>query len=144
MILWLIVNATKGSGDFWRFEYSYSLKVCSHTRLGWAWFSTHPLKLNSDWFWTVSGVGLDSRHRESTPASIRFDLRYPESASFGLVLPRFCFDCVLLLKLGKSGIVNPRSDMNCRSLVKMSVVWRFMLMCWRSTSLARTCSWMKW
>ena len=63
-------------------------------------------------------------------SGVRFSLCYTDSA---LVLP---------LKLGKSGIINPRSDIICRSLlapkalVKMSTVWRFVLMCWRSSSLA--------
>ena len=50
------------------FECSYTLKVCSHTRLGWAWFSKCPLKFNFarillvdvrfDWYpvRTVSGL----------------------------------------------------------------------------------------
>ena len=70
---------------------------------------------------------------------------YPESTSTGVR-----FEHVLPLKLGKSGIVNPRSNMNCgsfsasRGLVKMPAFWRFVLMCWRSTSSTWTRSWMKW
>ena len=94
--------------------------------------STRPLKLKSSRFQMVSGVRFDLRNSES---SIRFSSHNPESTSADVR-----FECVLPLKLGKSGIVNPKPVMNCRSLwvrrglVKMSSVWRFALMCWRSTS----------
>ena len=69
MILWLIVNATKDSGNSWPFECPFTLKVRSHTRPSWAWFSTRPLKLKSGRFQTIynvrfdlhSGVLVDSR-----------------------------------------------------------------------------------
>ena len=158
-ILWLIVNATKDSSDFCLFECSYTLKVCSYTRLSWAWFSTCPLKLKWGRFRMVFGVRFDSCYPEYASASIMRSCGVRASASIMRSCGVRASACamrshrvfsVLPLKLGKSGIVKPRFVMNCQSLlapkalVKMSVVWRFVLMCWRLTSPARTRSWMNW
>ena len=40
MILWLILNATWHSGHSWPLECLFTVKVCSHYRPSWAWFST--------------------------------------------------------------------------------------------------------
>ena len=57
-----------------------------------------------------------------------------------------CFFVILPLKLGRSAMERPRFVVNCRSLsthnafVKMSTIYKFVLMCCRSASPARTLS----